>query len=83
MCDVKDLIAGHHRHQVFGITEIDDVMGPAGDHIDGFDLVAADLKLHGFSGVDVPLLDQSVAMDHNELFPFGIVPVLSLGDTGF
>lgn len=31
--------------------------------------------------MDVLLPDQAVAMDHDELLPLGVVPVLALGDT--
>ena len=32
--------------------------------------------------VEVPLLDEPVALDHNELLELGVVPVLALGDAG-
>ena len=36
---VEDLIAVHHGDEVLGFGEIDDVVGVAGEHVDGFDLV--------------------------------------------
>ncbi len=53
-------------------------MRPAGDHIDRFDLVAADLELDDLAGVDIALLNQSVTVDDDEELPFRVVPVLPL-----
>ena len=36
----------------------------------------------GREGAYISLLNQSVPFDDNELFPFAVVPVLSLGYTG-
>ena len=78
MIRVKNLITGHDRHQIFRLRQIDDVVRPAGNHVDRLKLVAGDLKLYRFSGVDVPLLDQSVTCNHDEQLPLGVVPVLAL-----
>ena len=48
--------------------------------MDSLDLIPRNLKFHRFSGVDVPFLNQAVPSHHNEQFPLGVVPVLSLGD---
>ena len=82
MVRVKDLVAGHDRHQIFRLGQIDDVVGPAGDHMDRLDLIPGNLKLHRFTGVDIALLNQSMTGNHNEQLPFGVVPVLALGDAG-
>lgn len=82
MVGVEDLIAGHHRHQILCFRQIDDVVGPAGDHVDSLDFIAGNLKLHRFSSIDVPLLNQAVASDHDKQFPLGVVPVLAFGNTG-
>ena len=55
-------------------------MGPAGNHVNSLDFITGNFKLYRFAGVDVPLLDQSVTGNHDEQFPFGVVPVLPLGD---
>ena len=57
-------------------------MGVAGEHVDGLDLVAADLEVEDFAGADLALLDEGAAADDDEEFPFGVVPVLALGDAG-
>lgn len=82
MIRVKDLIAGHDRNQVFRIRQVDDIVRPARDHMNCFDLIAGNLKLHHFARIDVPLLDQSMTRHHDEQLPLTVVPVLALGDAG-
>ena len=82
MVRVKDLVAGHDRHQIFRLGQVDNVVGPAGDHMDRLDLIPGNLKLHRLAGVDVPLLNQAVTGHDDEQFPLGVVPVLALGDAG-
>ena len=82
MVRVKDLVAGHDRHQILRVAQVDNVVRPAGDHVDALDLFPADLKLHRFAGRDVTLLNQPVAVHHDELLPLAVVPVLALGDAG-
>lgn len=82
MVRVENLVAGHHRHQILCFRQIDDIVSPAGNHVDSLDLIPGNLKLHRFSSIDVPFLDQAVTSHHNEQFPLGVVPVLSLGDSG-
>ena len=77
---VENFVAGHHRHQILGIAQVDDVVRPARDHIHRFDLVPRYLELHHLAGVDVPLLDEAVTVHHDELLPLAVVPVLPLGD---
>ena len=81
---IEDLVAVHHGHQVLGVGEVDDVVGVAGEHVDGLDVVAGDLPFQdlAFGVVEVPLLDEAVALDHDELLELGVVPVLALGDAG-
>ena len=79
---IKNLVAGHHRYQIFGFGKIDDVVRPAGDHVYRLDLISGNLKLHGFPGVDVALTDQAVTRHHDEQLPLGVVPVLALGNAG-
>ena len=82
MSGVKQLIRPHKGDKVLGITQIDDIMRPAGDHMDGFDRVAADLKADLLVRVDVTLLDQRATADNDEELPLRIVPMLTLGDAG-
>ena len=60
-------------------------MGVAGEHMDGSNVIAADFPFEDFAFgvVQVALLDKAVAGDDDELFPFGVVPVLALGDARF
>ena len=80
MVRVENLVTGHHRHQIFRFRQVDDIVSPAGNHVDSLDLVPGNLKFHRFPGVDVPLLNQAMTGDHNEQLPLGVVPVLPLGD---
>ena len=82
MAWVEDFVTGHDGYQVLGIAQVDNVVCPAGDHVDGLDFVAGNFKFYRLPRVDVPLLDQAVAVDHDELLPLGVVPVLALGDAG-
>ena len=80
MVRIEYFITGHHRDQVFRLGQVDDIVRPAGNHVDGLDLVSRDLELHHFAGVDVALLNQPVTGDHDEQLPLAVMPVLSLGD---
>lgn len=42
----------------------------AGEHMNGFDLVAADLKFEHLVTADTVLLNESVSRHDNEKFPF-------------
>lgn len=81
MSRIKDLIACHHRHKVFRLTQVDDIMCPARNHIDCFNLIPGNLKRNLLACIDISLFDQPMSMHHNELFPFAVVPVLSLCNT--
>ena len=50
--------------------------------MDRLNFVPGNLKLHRFSGVNVPFLNQAMTSNHNEQLPLGVVPVLPLGDSG-
>lgn len=79
---IKDLVTIHHRDEVLRFGEVDDVVRIARQHVDALDVVARDLELDHlpFGVVQVALLDEAVATDHDEELPLGVVPVLSLGD---
>ncbi len=80
MVRVENLVAVHHRHQIFRFGQIDDVVSPAGNHVDSLDLVSGNLKLYRFPGVNVALLNQAVTSNHDKQLPLGVVPVLPLGN---
>lgn len=82
MVGIKELVRPHEGDEVFGIAEIDDIMRPAGDHVDGFDLVAADLKADLLVRMDIALFDQRATTDDDKELPLRVVPVLTLGDAG-
>ena len=79
---IEELVGPHQSNQVLGFAEIDDVVGIAGQHVDRLNVLAADLKFQDLICAQLPLLDQPVAGDHDEELPFGVVPVLALGDAG-
>ena len=81
---VKDFVAIHYCYEVFGVGEVDDVVSVAREHDDRLYLVAADFIVEDFgSGVVlVAELDESVTADYDELFPLGVVPMLTFGDAG-
>lgn len=45
---VKDLVAVHHRDEVFCLAEVYDVVGIAREHVDALDVVARDFKFDDF-----------------------------------
>ena len=47
-------------NQVFCIRQVDDVVCPARDHVNCFDLIPAYFKLHHLSSVNISLLDQAM-----------------------
>ena len=58
-------------------------MGIARKHDDTLDLVATDFIVQDFIGSFLTELNESVTGNDDELFPFGVMPVLSFGDTRF
>ena len=78
---IEYLIAGHDRHEVLCVRQVNDIVSPSRNHVDGFDLVSGYFKLNGFPGVDVPLLDEPMALYDYKLFPLAVVPVLAFCNT--
>lgn len=78
---IEYLVAVHDGDEVFGVGEVDDVVGIAGKHDDGLDFVTTHLIVEDFVRALLAELDEAVARDDDELFPLGVVPMLSLGDT--
>lgn len=78
---IENLVAVHDGDEVFGVGEVDDVVGVTGEHDDGLDFVTTHLVVEDFVGAFLAELDEAVARNDDELFPFGVMPMLSLGDT--
>lgn len=76
---VEGLVGPHHRNQVGGVRQVDDVVRVARQHVHGLDPVAAYIILQHLAGALLAELDQAVAGDHDEQLPLGVVPVLALG----
>lgn len=73
---------GYNSNQSLRLTEIDDIMCPAGNHVDNFNLIATDLKFHRFTCVDIAFLDEFLSGNHDKQLPLAVVPVLTLGNAG-
>ena len=80
---VENLVAVHDRDKILSLREVDDVVRISGQHDDALNLVARDFELDNLIRTLFPLLDQAVAGNNDELLPFGVVPVLTFGDTRF
>lgn len=78
---IEYLVAVHDGNEVFGVGEVDDVVGVAGEHDDGLDFVTTNFIVQHFVCAFLAELDEAVARNDDELFPFGVMPMLSLGDT--
>lgn len=79
---IKYLITSHNSDEILCVRQVDNVVSPTRNHINRFNLISANLKFHSFPCVDISLLNQTMAMYNNELFPLGVVPMLPLGDSG-
>ena len=81
---IKHLVAIHHRHEILRFRKVDDVVRISRKHVDGFNLVPGDLPFQNltFRIIEVPLLDEAVALDHDELLEFGVVLMLPFRDAG-
>lgn len=73
-------VACHHGDEILRIRQVNDIMCPSRDHIHGLDPIAGHLELDGLAGHDVPLLNQSMPMHHDELLPLRVMPMLALRD---
>ena len=79
---IEDLVAIHHGDKIFSVTEVNYVVRIARQHLDSLNMVAIYLpfKDFAFGVVEVALLDESVALNHDKLLKLGIVPVLAFSD---
>ena len=78
---IEYLVAVHDGNEVFGVGEVDDVVGVAGEHDDGLDFVTTNFIVQHFVCAFLAELDEAVARDDVDLFPLGVVPMFTLGDT--
>ena len=69
MVGIEDLIRPHERDEVLGIAEVRDTVCPAGNHMNGFYLFAADLKTDLLIRVDIALLDPRATGYNDEELP--------------
>ena len=67
---VKLLVCPHQGDKILRVRQVDDVVRPAGDHVNGFDLIARNLKRYSLVGVDIALLNQRSAGYNDEKLPF-------------
>ncbi len=65
------------------MDEIYDTACPSGNHVYGFNPVAAYFELDCFSRIDVSLPDKSPAVDNDGHFPLRVMPGLTLRYTAF
>ena len=77
---VEDFVAVHYCYKVFGVGEVDDVVGVAWKHDYGLNLVATHLVVKHLVCAFLAELDKAVTANHDELLPLGVVPMLALGD---
>ena len=82
MIGIEDFVAVHDGDEVFGVGEVDDVVGVAGEHDHGLDFVAGYFIFNDFIRAFLAHLNNAMALDDDELFPLAVVPVLPFGDTG-
>ena len=80
---VENLVAVHDSYKILSLGEVYDVVRISGQHDDALNLVARDFELDDLVRTLFPLLNQAVAGNNDELLPFGVVPVLTFGDTRF
>ena len=78
---VENLVAVHDSYKILNLGEVYDIVRISGQHDDALNLVARDFELDDLVRTLFPLLDQAVAGNNDELLPFGVVPVLTFGDT--
>ena len=76
---VEEFVGPHEGDKGLCVRKVDDVVGVAGEHVDGFDLVARDLEVEDFVCSHLALLDEGFATHHYEELPLCVVPVLAFG----
>mgnify|MGYP006924771117 CR=1 FL=1 len=82
MLRVEYFIADHNGDKVLGFREVDDIVRPSRNHVDGFDFIPGDFKFDCLSGIDISFLNKAMTGNDDEDFPLAVVPVLAFGDTG-
>ena len=79
---VEALVAVHHCHEIFGVRQVDDIVGITGEHVHGLYLVTAYLELDDFISTELALLYLAMTGNDDEELPLGVVPMLAFGDAG-
>ena len=84
-CNIRD---NYHAflaqgYQVFGVREVNDVVGVTWKHDDTLDFVATYFIVQHFVCAFLAELDESVTCNNDKLFPLGIVPMLTFSNTWF
>ena len=82
MIGIELLVRPHQGDEVLGVTQIDDIVRPAGDHVNGFDLISRNLKANLLIRMDIALLDQGASRYDDKKLPLRVMPVLTLCDAG-
>ena len=80
---IENLIAVHNCHQVLSLGEVDDVVGVAGVHVYGLDIVATYFVIPYFIGSFFTHLNESMTRYNNKGFPFAMVPMYAFGNARF
>lgn len=69
MVRIKQLVRSQKGDKILGVAEIDYAMRPAGDHVNSYNLLIADLKADLFVRMDIVLLNQRATADDDEELP--------------
>ena len=83
MFRIEIFITSHDRYQIFGFTQINNIMCPSRNHIYCFHFISTYFKFNQLSCINISFLNQSMPMNYNKLFPFTIMPMLSFGNPRF
>ena len=82
---IEVLIAVHYCYEIFGIGEVDDIVGVTGEHDYTLNLLTRHFIFENLSirVSFIAKLDESMTADYDKLLPFGVVPVLALSNSRF
>ena len=79
---IKLLISPHNSHKVLCLTQIDNVMGITGEHMNSLDLISTNFKLDNFVSTYLTLLNKTMTGNNYKELPLAVMPVLSLSNPG-
>ena len=77
---IEYFVTVHYSNQVFCIGEVDNIVSITWKHVDGFNLIAAHLKLYHFVSTNFAFLNETMSCNDNEKLPFCMMPMLTFGD---